>query len=246
MAENTSTEDFYAPEVQTQDLGTAPQRRIQDPETAHEIAIIEKQQGREHSLAREAELLRQAGTGLTQEEENNITIMEGLQEKYPQAFEELIDSRGRKVLTMQTLGQPGSQLQSYRVFVTQEGVIGTKEVSGQPYLQTSDIDMANLIDTFVKAREGKENPDQTEFQTSLSLILSQAGQERISNPPSARAVIDTEKAGVVLRDINLVDESVRSVFKEALVQAQNHGVKAEQEQVQAERQMDPQAILKEL
>lgn len=65
---------------------------------ARELADLEANTGRNAALAREKELKRITEGGLSDEETNNVAIMNGVKEKYPDAFDCTIDSKGREFL----------------------------------------------------------------------------------------------------------------------------------------------------
>jgi hypothetical protein len=67
--------------------------RIAEPLKAQEIANLEKP-----AIDLEVKMERQAQNELSPEQKKNVEIMEGLKTKYPEAFEKIIDEKGREKL----------------------------------------------------------------------------------------------------------------------------------------------------
>ncbi|MFH2118281.1 MAG: hypothetical protein ABII10_00890 [Candidatus Paceibacterota bacterium] len=94
VVEATSASTFY--DQGEHDEGE--KGRIADPEVAHELADVQATQGVNARITREEELKRQHEDGKTDEEKNNNKLMDLLKEKYPDAFLDIIDSKGRRLL----------------------------------------------------------------------------------------------------------------------------------------------------
>jgi len=70
---------------------------ITDPNTAHQLAQTEAQEGVNAALRQEALLKAEHDTGLTELQRKNIQIIEGLKEKYPYAFDQMVSSSGETI-----------------------------------------------------------------------------------------------------------------------------------------------------
>ena len=97
--ENLDTPEYGEPktEVQTEiDKIQKPPKfydefgRIENPAHAEKVAYALKEEGMDKAILVEQALKREFDTGLTQEQENNRTILEGLLEKYPNVFQRII------------------------------------------------------------------------------------------------------------------------------------------------------------
>lgn len=205
--------------------------KIQEPKKAEELAYLEKP-----ARDREAELKRQEQTGLTKEQEGNVAILEGLQEKYPKAFNEAIDDKGRKVLTLNVWGDLANRLAGRKVVISREGVFS---ISGDVSYGDGDLDTTRLIDAYVEKRDepGKSILQKTVLQADPSEVLSPEGKERFKGRPQKYIPMYT---------IDLSNENQREALKTALIQARDYSVKKEQERTEQEKKMDPQKILADL
>ncbi|KKU02864.1 MAG: hypothetical protein UX99_C0020G0003 [Candidatus Amesbacteria bacterium GW2011_GWB1_47_26] len=96
-------------------------RVTNDQGRAQELAGLEATKGRNAALAREGELKRQMETGSTDDERNNLAIMAGVKEKYPDACDAVVDSKGREFLRLR-------QDSEYSNYFTQYGVVFAGEL----------------------------------------------------------------------------------------------------------------------
>lgn len=206
-----------------------PINTVKDSGAATELAYLEKP-----ARDREAELKRQEQTGLTKEQENNVTIMEGLQEKYPKAFEEVIDDEGRKIQTLNVWGDAARELGVNKLLISQEGIIGISHNS--PQFQNQEINFAGMIDAVVqkgnefgKFYHGWEGLEPSDVLTP----------ERSSN-------LDLIDKRVSVRKIDLLSAGDREHLKAAFIQSQESRISREQERKKLEESMNPQKILADL
>ena len=83
---------------------------VVDVEAARDIANVQNEQGVSSGVAREAELQRQAETGLTDEERDNIEFMKGVKEKGGDGVIEMTDEKGRNMQILYPIkyGETGS------------------------------------------------------------------------------------------------------------------------------------------
>lgn len=81
---------------------------IADANTAHELAEIEEQQGRNTASARESELQRQAESGLKTNERIYMEIIEGLKKDYPNALVSHIDEQGKEYYVLYPVERGGT------------------------------------------------------------------------------------------------------------------------------------------
>lgn len=161
--------------------------QIADQNTGHEIASLEQP-----ARDRELELRRQQETGLTEEEKNNIAIMEGIKEKYPLAIRySIVDPRGRQYLIIEPYQEWQSMADSKLVLTPQAGILyityqptNQKEylslTEGNMWKKWSDhIDLAGVADRISTAqREGSawshyfefDMPEQGDFFQSKAKI----------------------------------------------------------------------------
>lgn len=105
------------------------QGQIKDVGQAHEVANLVVDKGTRVAEAREMELKRQTETGLTDEERNNLAIMAGVKEKYPDAFDCIIDSKGREFSRIResyidTHGDSVKYFTQYGLLLTTGGGVG--------------------------------------------------------------------------------------------------------------------------
>ncbi len=184
---------------------------------------------------REAGLKRQEQTGLTKEQEGNIAILEGLQEKYPKAFNEIIDDKGRKVLTLDVWGNPVTRLGTNKLLISQEGIIGMGSSGFHP--QDQEINFAGTIDAV--AEKGSEFGRRHGGWESLE-------PSQVLMPGSRRKEIMEEGEKVGVRKIDLLSAGEREDLKTAFVQSQEKNISREQERKKKEESMNPQKILADL
>lgn len=130
MSEDKNTESFYNPTGQ-----------VRMPE-AQELANIEATKGQDARIAREGELKKEAESGLTTEEIKNLENMDFLQkEGYPDAFTEIHDGKGRKIL-----GFKGSK-RDETTFLTQYGIF---QVGGGIAPTVEEYDLTEIMNTVEK------------------------------------------------------------------------------------------------
>jgi hypothetical protein len=109
------------PNEQFYDEGAEDERdrgRIKGVDKAQEIAKLEKP-----ARDRESELRRQTETGLTQEQRDNLQIMKGLKEKYPDAFESVIDDKGREAMFLSEPFNVKRLGSDQNLVLTQNGIV---------------------------------------------------------------------------------------------------------------------------
>lgn len=115
--------------------------QIQDPEIAEKLAYEEKP-----ARDMESNLRRQAESGLTEQQKANIELMDGLEIKYPLAFDKVIDDEGRKLLCINTWGD---QNQTWGlgdvIFVSQEGIFSHITRKGEGALTIDRVDATELL-----------------------------------------------------------------------------------------------------
>lgn len=80
--------------------------------------------------------------GLTTEQKENIEIMEGLQKKYPKAFEEIVDDKERKILILDNEVVLVTQFSLGKLVISQGGIFGLNH----DLLGLNNIDYTRLID----------------------------------------------------------------------------------------------------
>lgn len=135
-----SGDNFYQPiEVnkETNEPETGP-KFIADPKVAEELAYIEKPD-RDATLTREKELAE----GLTEVQKQNMAVMEGLQEKYPHAFIEKTDNKGRKYLIIKKT----IPMQDEAHIISQEGISTVYEMT--KYEITKEIEKDEIDSSFL-------------------------------------------------------------------------------------------------
>jgi len=83
---------------------------VVDVDAARDIANVQNEQGVSAGVAREAELQRQAETGLTASERDNIEFMNGVKDKGGDGVIEMTDDKGRKMQILYPIkyGETGS------------------------------------------------------------------------------------------------------------------------------------------
>lgn len=144
---------------------------IKDPEHAHELANLVRDRGTIAAEAREMELKRQTETGLTDEERNNLEIMAGLKVKYPDAFDAVIDSKGREFLRLR---QDPSKFSDY---VTQNGWMHREESRYNDNLPVSAVvDQAGKVarrESNMGTLVDLTNEDQLSHLKSLLTVVQQ-------------------------------------------------------------------------
>ena len=207
-----------------------PINTIKDSGAAQELAYLEKP-----ARDREAELKRQEQTGLTKEQEGNVAILEGLQEKYPKAFNEIIDDKGRKVLTLDVWGNPVRRLGTSKLLISQEGIIGMGSSNFHP--QDQEINFAGVVDAVAEkgSEFGRRHGGWESFEPSQVLMSGSIRKEIVEKG---------EKVGV--RKIDLLSAGEREDLKTAFVQSQENNISREQERKKKEESMNPQKILADL
>lgn len=94
----------------------ATRQYITDQDTAHDIALVQDQEGMAAALAREDYLRKthEAG-GYTPEQMENIKLMEGLQKQFPDSFDVITTKKGEQLL----LSRPIPQQTIQRVYEEQ-------------------------------------------------------------------------------------------------------------------------------
>ena len=127
---------FYE-EVKKPDGGTA--NLISGQPAAKELAGLEDTQGRDVALGREAELKREHETGLTDSERANIELMDGLKEKYPDAFIDTLDDKNRRLLVLK---QADKRRQKDPVYTQ----LGHFFVTGD---SPEDFNLTEVLDSFL-------------------------------------------------------------------------------------------------
>lgn len=100
---------------------------------AHELADLEANKGRNVALAREKELKRISEGGLSDIEEKFVAVMEGMAEKYPDAFDRQIDGKGREFLRFRGGGDESAD------FFTQYGPLHIEWGGGGRGPGTEDV-----------------------------------------------------------------------------------------------------------
>lgn len=169
------------------------QGRIKDVDQAHEVANLVVDKGTRVAEAREMELKRQTETGLTDEERNNLAIMAGVKEKYPDAFDAVIDPKGREFLRLR------QDPTKYSDYVTQNGWMHREESVFGGNLRDSDI-----VDQVGKVarRESKIGAlvNLTDEQTLnyLKALLTKVQQKETSAKEAMKARIASTVAQAVL------------------------------------------------
>lgn len=128
-----------------------PEGQVADKKVAEGLAYLEKP-----ARDREAELNRQSETGLTERQKANIELMNGLEEKYPLAFDKIIDDKGRKILAINPVGDQTATwgLGKFLMF-TEQGVF--THTDGNTYLDRERLNSTRFLDTISEGgyREGQ-------------------------------------------------------------------------------------------
>lgn len=146
---------------------------------------------------------REAIIGLTPEERDNIQIMEGLKEKYPDAFEVVVDDNGREVMILKGNTGPYSDRE---IVLTQYGHVFLGLYYLRDYITIRDIDLTRFVD-LIRKSEVKILPSDEWENTSYRWLKKEGAPE-------------TKKDRVPFRRIDLGDVSVRKELKKSLKSAQ--------------------------
>ena len=217
MGGNTSEQPpFYVPE------GQPNAGNIQNPNAAHELANLEDPVRR-----REQELKRQSETGLTNTERANIELMNGLEEKFPLAFEKIIDDKGRKILT---IGVTGAQDKTWglgdRLFITQEGVLSSTTQMGGALLPER-VNFTKLMDHLQFG----------DYQEDRSFVMF---DHDVLNPGEFEKFFPRK---IVLNRVDLTDENILERMKYQFTERTKFMEQQRQQTEEHQIKIDPQNIL---
>lgn len=204
-----------------------PQGQIDDPGVAWEVAHLEKP-----ARDREIELERQLCVGLTQEQEDNIALMNGLQEKYPKVFKEQIDGEGRKALTVKIVGEPARKLGGVnQLIICQEGFFGVSDK-----IPIGSVNITAFLNAVIE--RGKIFHRDEGHQPIIGLPASQILTQEAKN----RSLLDTVVFGKINFKSTHLFDSLKTVFEAN--QAEN--MRLERIHQESEKPLDIQAILAKL
>lgn len=208
-------EDFYDKEGRIKDVGKA-----------REIAELEKPaQDRELKLREETE------SGLTQREEDNLAIMEGLEQKYPHAFEPKIDDKGRKALVLRE-----ALLLSHAngLVLTQEGHLAINTTDWRVF---ENIDYVALLE-FAKGEE--ERFEERGFRDPQGRI----DWKRVDHVFKGTFSVSRVAPSVGLIDIK--DDRIQRELKEAFAKGEEVAKRREEFRSVKKEEARPEAILSSL
>jgi hypothetical protein len=205
--------------------------RIADPNVAQEIANLEKP-------ARDLELglERQAQIGLNPEQEKNVELMKGLEEKYPKAFQHAVDSKGRKILFTEVRGQPAGVLGSGSLLISQEGIYGLSTTSWGSSFELNDLNLTATLDAVANRQD--------EFKTAQGGWLGFKKDSVLTE--SGVAKVRGDQPNEPIRHIDISLPSLRGALKENFEARQMDATLAEERQNQFALQNTAEAILKDL
>jgi hypothetical protein len=198
--------------------------RIKNPDVAHELANVEAP-GQNARAAKEGELQRQAETGLSDDERKNIELMNGWKEKYPDAFEQVVDNKGRMVLEM-------SGVANNDYIFTQKGILELMNGSYKPTL--SEYDATRIQDKVEEIGDkfGSNNSGWEAFDKSVVLK-----SEKSYSP------------GLIsIRKMDLTSEIQRVSLHNQLRQAQAEGQRNKQNRnaAEANKTVDVKSLLSQI
>lgn len=202
---------------------------VQDPTRAHEIADLMKP-GYDRDIA----LRKQDVTGLTQEESANTEIMDGLQEKYPNAFEVNVDDKGRKILTTNvTDANQENFLQSKSLMVNMKGIFSYGNRSTG--LESKDLKLTDFIDTLADPSTEAQFVKNHGFAgVDPKIVLTASGQDIIRTP------------GMSVRKLDPLNKDIAMSLKSVFENAQARGIANNEKQQEFKAKADPKAILADL
>lgn len=202
-----------------------PEGQVADKKVAEELAYLEKP-----ARDREAELKRQYETGLTEQQRANIEIMNGIEEKYPLAFQKYVDLKGRKILT---LGTAGNQEEMWglgpHLFITQEGIITYQH--GQSF-SPDEVDFTRFLDN-VMSGEFIEDRGYMKFRKDDVLLPK---------------FINRGEAGdeVFFFKVDLGEERMLKSMRTQFEKSQTWQESYRREQAEKQVKLDPRAVLGQL
>lgn len=136
--------------------------------TAHKIALKEKEEGRDAALRLEGALENELNTGLSERESFYNEILQGIEQKYPNAFKKVLTPKGNEVLVLENLPMndwDNSQFPYDYTFsqtpliITRQGIYSVEktyldlnEANFDPLLE----ELATIEDTSIKGSESLE------------------------------------------------------------------------------------------
>jgi hypothetical protein len=202
--------------------------RIKSPDQAQEIAKLEKP-----ARDRELELKKQTETGLTQEQRDNLQIMKGLKEKYPDAFESVIDDKGREVMIIAHEPFGFRHFGDSNPVFTQNGVV---YLHLNTFMNIRNIDFTKVMDLIESKNDALKNPREGIYREYAEL-----------RKKGAKFEDDVSRAGKVgVSRIELEHSAVSEHLREALKRIQSDSVRYKEETEKFERAKTPEEILKNL
>lgn len=208
--------------------------KIKEPNVAHDVAKLE-----DKAITKEQQLQKEAQTGLTEKQRANKEIMEGLTLKYPDAFQEKVDDKGRQVLIMPPVIDARDTsvfFQTRPTILTQEGFIhlSIHEALGG----IEEINYTNLID-HLQERGDKFG------EMGSNMGWEGLEKDKIFSPKDRPMSLDYPLV-VAGRLVELNDDRGRECFKNALQRSQEVGIKRKRKSKIEAAKLTPQAILDDL
>ena len=178
----------------------ADRGRVNDVASAHELAGIEANKGINPALAREKELKRIFEGGLSDVEEKFVVIMNGMSEKYPDAYDRQIDSRGREFLRLRA--ETGGRSADY---FTQYGLLHAEFKLGSTMLETDDVvDGAGFVSRLVdRAPKG------------AGRIVSQWNMVDLTDPETQNHIVEISTA------VQQLEERAKAALKVKAIDAKS-------------------------
>lgn len=233
----TDNKSIHSPDFATMGApGTAQAGEVINPglvvdvNAARDIANVQNEHGNIAAQAREGELQKQAETGLNESERKNLELMDGVVKIFPDAFEEKMDEKGRKILFM----VPTKEGETGSVFQTIMTLSGTYIVNMNPIggpKNVDSIDWAVFIDKAKSQDYTRGRSGEVSIDTVVKDVWLKENTSRMSM--------------TVYKNEMMTEEDIRR-FNESLNAAQTRGEEAKRNVQKTEEETSASNILASL
>lgn len=168
------------------------------------------------------------------ERNGNLIIMDGLEKKYPYAFESSIDEKGRKVLIMKPVN---IQAHPFGFDITVLTEVGYATV-GTYGIGIDQLNITALVD-YVESKGDDLGKGDGDLEESDQRRILKQGAEKHNTRPM--------RGPIAINPIDLSRSDVRAKFSKALGAANIKGYKEANEETESGTEgLSPEAVLSEL